>query len=336
MVSIAAGAEGEGDVLSLRPSMSKFDSSHQHTLDIASTFNRPLPCYLNRPLIKILEDLGIPAQHFVDLQRTASARIEEAKKTFLGAATLLDSSGLGGPAKVATLFRRIKKATGIELHSYGEARGAGGASGGGDEFLEAAVELAVINELRNLKFKGRIFLPLSYVLVGVADEAHYLKEGEVYAAVKRSGKATVYLEGLISISRSPCVHPGDLQVVRAVGKLPPGVAPRLSALVNCVAFSMKGARFVLRIPATMMLIRVRCTGDRSLPSFLGGGDLDGDIYSLIVEEQLLPPRTHEPAPYTESKKKMIDRPCVIEDGIDFFLECEILPAQFLLSLIFGS
>ena len=230
MVSIAAGKDGEGDVLSLRPSMSKFDSSHVHTLDIAGSFDRPLPCYLNRPLIKILEDLGVPAQNFLTLQRAAVARIETAKKTFCGAAKLLEASGLGGPGKVAALFRRIKEATGIDFDSYD------------DEFLHSTIELVVLHELRGLKFKGRIFLPRSYVLVGVADEDHWLKEGEIY---ERSGKATVYLEGLVSISRSPCVHPGDLQIVRAVGRIPEGVASRLSGLVNCVAFSMQGQRISL-------------------------------------------------------------------------------------------
>ena len=225
MVSIAAG---EGDVLSLRPSMSKFDSAHLLSLDIAGRFDRPLPCYLNRPLTKILEDLGVPAATLLSLQRAAVMNVETSKATFVGAAKLLDYSGLGVPGKVATLFRRIKEATGIDFASYQ------------DEFLQATIELVVLHELRYLKFKGRIFLPQSYVLVGVADEDHYLKEGEVCASVKRSGKSIVYLEGMITISRSPCVHPGDLQIVRAVGRIPDGLAPTLSKLVNCVAFSMKG------------------------------------------------------------------------------------------------
>ena len=53
-------------------------------------------------------------------------------------------------------------------------------------------------------------------------------------------QTTVYLEGPVLISRSPVIHPGDVQVVKAVGKPPENSPLALGGLVNCVVFSCEG------------------------------------------------------------------------------------------------
>jgi hypothetical protein len=47
-----------GDKLCLRPSMIKFEGSHDRIIEIC-TWAKRLPMVLNRPLIKVLEDLGV-------------------------------------------------------------------------------------------------------------------------------------------------------------------------------------------------------------------------------------------------------------------------------------
>ncbi|MBW0525348.1 hypothetical protein O181_065063 [Austropuccinia psidii MF-1] len=172
-------------------------------------------------------------------------------------------------------------------------------------FLEDCLDLVVIDCLRDLKYRARIPLSDSYTLVGVADEDKCLSEGEIYACIKPKGKSKKYLKGRIAITRSPCIHPGDVQVVTAIGRPPPG-CQRLEGLTNCVVFSVKG----------------KSSRKRSLPSCLGGGDLDGDLYNLLTDPRLIPLTSHlcPPALYPPPQMKSLNQPCTIIDGIRFFLD----------------
>ncbi|GAA5898266.1 hypothetical protein JCM6882_000114 [Rhodosporidiobolus microsporus] len=277
-----------GKVVQFRPSQRKFDS-FSRSLDIAGTFEGPLPCYLNRPFIKILEDLGIPIPTFVDLQTAAAKDIGTARSSLKDAAKMLDRVGLGGNSKLSSTLLHLSQLINVPPHEV-------------DAFIETCVDVAVADALRSLKFKARIPVWGSHTLVGVADEGGYLREGEIYACIKKPGKAPEYISGDVCITRSPCVHPGDVQVVRAVGRLPPGCAPRLQALTNCVVFS--------------------CRGSRSLPSCLGGGDLDGDIYQLVTLPSLIPARQNvvKPAEYPPPQMNSLSRAATTDDGVDFFLE----------------
>ncbi|GAA6030286.1 hypothetical protein JCM8097_009029 [Rhodosporidiobolus ruineniae] len=275
-------------IVILRPSQVKYNSLST-SLDIAGTFERPLACYLNRPLIKLLEDLKIPTSVFLDLQDKAVESFKLARDSLQDAATMLDRVGLGTVSKLSSTFLSLSRFLDVPASQI-------------DPFLEVCVDVAVADALRSLKLKARIPVPGSYTLVGIADEDGYLKEGEIYACIKVKGKLAVYISGDVCISRSPSVHPGDVQVARAVGKLPEGVAPRLRGLHNCVVFATKGSR--------------------SLPSCLGGGDLDGDLYSLILLDDLVPDRKDlaVPASYDASGMKELGRPATIDDGVGFFLE----------------
>jgi RNA-dependent RNA polymerase len=59
---------------------------------------------------------------------------------------------------------------------------------------------------------------------------------------------------------------------------------------------------------------------RSLPSCLGGGDLDGDLYNIITLPALHPERCVVPAAYTPAVKKTTDYPCTIHDVADFIVD----------------
>jgi hypothetical protein len=98
------------------------------------------------------------------------------------------------------------------------------------------------------------------------------------------------------ISRSPTVHPGDARMVRAIGK-PENAPSGLTSLTNCVVFS--------------------CKGTRPLPSMLAGGDLDGDIYCLVMDERLFLRRQCEPGKYESPGRAELDRPATASDVADF-------------------
>ncbi|WAR53711.1 hypothetical protein PtB15_3B220 [Puccinia triticina] len=278
-----------GEIVGLRPSMSKFDAD-SYTLDIASSFRRPFPSFLNRPLIKILEDLKIPSHVFLSAQQRTVKLIEQSRGSFRQSVKLMEKAGLGFSSNLPKILKRFSSL--MRTDNPDEAR---------STFIDDCLDLVVIECLRDLKYRARIPLEGSYTLVGVADEEFCLREGQIYACIQEKGKPRKYLSGPIAISRSPSVHPGDVQVVQAIGRPPPG-SQKLVALVNCVVFSVMGSR--------------------SLPSCLGGGDLDGDLYTLITDKQMIPAarNLHSPGSYAPVKMKELSQPCTILDGIDFFLD----------------
>lgn len=54
----------KGHAICIRPSMIKFAAPNSHTIDIARAFDKPGPYFLNRPLIMMLEGLGVPYHVF--------------------------------------------------------------------------------------------------------------------------------------------------------------------------------------------------------------------------------------------------------------------------------
>ncbi|MBW0519368.1 hypothetical protein O181_059083 [Austropuccinia psidii MF-1] len=280
----------DGEVVRLRPSMDKFDARDSLTLDIASSFRTPLAAFLNRPLIKLLEDLRIPAKVFLHLQTRTVTNIEQSRLSMDQSAKLMTTHGLGVNSGLPQILRRLAGLMKTDNPELLQSR-----------FLEDCLDLVVIDCLRDLKYRARIPLLDSYTLVGVADEDKCLSEGEIYACIKPKDKSKKYLKGPIAITRSPCIHPGDVQVVTAIGRPPPG-CQRLEGLTNCVVFSVKGKR--------------------SLPSCLGGGDLDGDLYNVITSPELIPSTSniYSPASYPPPQMKSLYKPCEIEDGIRFFLD----------------
>lgn len=65
---VVVNSDLKGKQLCYRDSMDKFDAPDLLEFEVCKAFSRPATCYLNRPLIKILEDLGVPARAFLHLQ----------------------------------------------------------------------------------------------------------------------------------------------------------------------------------------------------------------------------------------------------------------------------
>ena len=106
----------------------------------------------------------------------------------------------------------------------------------------------------NVIKKARIKVPDTFLLLGVLDETGFLKENEIFVQtsefIYHNGsvdKKDKIWEGDVLVARNPALHPGDLQVVKAVDCL------KLHHLWNVILFSS--------------------VGKRPLPSMLSGGDL---------------------------------------------------------------
>ncbi|KAI9449714.1 RdRP-domain-containing protein [Lactarius psammicola] len=303
----------KGIKMRLRKSQRKFPVRNvsEAEFEIARSFDYPNPVHLNRPAVMALEDLGVRKQAFVDLQEDAKARIYLANgslKIFVG---LLRSQTLGVKFHLPFIFEQLIK-LGLDFRDNLDKEAIRSA------FLGRLVRDSMNHSLREMKFKARIPVPRSYQLVGVADEGRAyinegarpeevftLKEKQIYVCVQGpTDKEPKYLKGKCLISRSPVIHPGDIQPVDAVGKPPDDKICFFSELKNVVV-----------LPAI---------GDRSLASCLAGGDLDGDTYDIYYDNpNLLPSLIAQPAEYPPGEVWTLNErrgDATVEDICNFIVE----------------
>ncbi|KAI7469590.1 RNA-directed RNA polymerase [Hortaea werneckii] len=274
----------QGPQLRLRSNMKKFESSDSWDLEICGAAFRPLPMVLNRQLIKILEDLGIPIQVFLDLQKETIDRLRCMTDSAINTATLMEGIESTKATKLPSLINLLHEA-GLDYRQ--------------DHFLYRIVEMALVNHLREIKYRGRIPVEQGFTLYGIMDETGFLQAGEVYVATQappKGGRDDRPRERII-VTRSPAMHPGDVQIVNAVSV--PHDSP-LKRLSNVIVFSQHG--------------------DRDLPSQLSGGDLDGDLYNVIFDRRLIPEFTYCAADYPRVKPVELDRPVTRQDMSDFFVK----------------
>ncbi|PSR72411.1 hypothetical protein PHLCEN_2v11754 [Hermanssonia centrifuga] len=216
-----------GRAICIRPSMIKFEAPSSLAVEIARAFYRPGPFYLNRQLIMILEALGIPYEVFAKLQRAAVQDAQQSVNSLERSARLLEAYGLGASYRMTSVM--------LSLHKLG----VGPLSE--DPFWRRMMDFSVNHVLRELKYHARIPVPQAWNLVGVADIHGYLKKGEIFGCiVPPDGTAPIYLTGPTMISRSPTIHPGDVQIARGIGKPPPGSPFAKESLRNTLVFSVKG------------------------------------------------------------------------------------------------
>jgi hypothetical protein len=275
MISLDTRLEGER--MLLRLSMIKFQSPDQTEIEICGSASRPLPLRLNRQLIKIMEDLGVEPQGFLDLQSSAVEELRRTTQSPLKAAGFLEQNNVGQHARVPWLIRKLDA---VNFHPLK------------DPFIRDVVELSTLIQLRELKHRSRIPVEEGVTLYGIMDEFDVLQEGEIYCCTDKH-----VVEGRVAITRSPALHPGDIQFATAVDI--PDDCP-LHSLHNCIVFSQHG--------------------ERDLPSQLSGGDLDGDLYNVIWDPRLQPKIIHRPADYPRVPALEIAELVKRSDMTDFFIQ----------------
>lgn len=279
----------KGDVLRLRePSMVKFKTSSAWNIELCGSGIKTLPMFLNRQLIKILEDLEVSPKYLLEMQKEEVDSLRAVSRSPVLAANFLERANLSQSTRTPFLIRTLVR-LGIPFLN--------------DEFLRRMIELAVLVKLRELKYKARIRVDKGVTLYGIMDETGTLNEGEIYCPyISPSGQRVVLLHKNVIVTRSPALHPGDIQLVNAVDV--PESSP-LCELHNCIVFSKRG--------------------ERDLPSKLSGGDLDGDLYNIIWDQRLTlnkyrgPLQTALPADYPRVAEVQLDRPVGREDIINHFL-----------------
>ena len=140
-----------GEALCLRPSMIKFRGSNDTNIEICGAASKPLPMYLNRQLIKVLEDLGVAEKPFLELQATAVEQLRLTTLSPINASTFFQRNFIGRATKLPWLIRKLSS-IGLLFSN--------------DEFLRNTLELAVLIQLREIKHRSRILVEKGRTLYG--------------------------------------------------------------------------------------------------------------------------------------------------------------------------
>ncbi|CAH9086896.1 unnamed protein product [Cuscuta europaea] len=294
-----AGAKGvvacwpkrkEGVSLHLRRSMKKFDSDHR-ILEICS-WTRFQPGFLNRQIVTLLSALGVEDKIFWNMQEKMMYRLNE---------MLLDSDIAFDVLTVSCgeqgVTAAIMLAAGFRPHKEPHLRG-----------MLTSIRAAQLGDLR---LKARIFVPSGRWLMGCFDELGELEQGQCFIQVSslslencftkhgskfEARKNVKVIKGTVVIAKNPCLHPGDVRVLQAVD------VPGLHHLYDCLVFPQKGER-----PHT---------------NEASGSDLDGDLYFVTWDDNLIPPsrESYPPMEYAAAEVQELPRAVTHQQIADFFVK----------------
>ncbi|XP_042505199.1 RNA-dependent RNA polymerase 6-like [Macadamia integrifolia] len=288
---IACWPEKEDGIrLSLRPSMNKFESKHT-ILEVVS-WTRFQPGYLNRQIVTLLSALDVPDDVFSRMQDSMVYKLNQMhENTDVAFDVLTSSCGEQGNTAAMMLSAGFKPQT--EPHLKG---------------MLSCIRAA---QLRDLLAKARIFVPSGRWLMGCLDEIGVLEQGQCFIQISSPSLENCFLKhgsrfsetkrnlevikGIVAIAKNPCLHPGDVRILEAVD------VPGLHHLSDCLVFPQKG--------------------DRPHTNEASGSDLDGDLYFVTWDENLIPPSKTSwlPMDYSPVEAKKLPRAVSHLDIIDFFL-----------------
>lgn len=268
--------------LSLRKSMSKFESENRK-LDVLA-WSKYQPCFLNRQLITLLSTLGVPDRSFEKKQREAIEQLEAVLTDPLAAREALELMSAGESTNILK-----------EMLICGYKPDA-------EPFLSMMLQTFRASKLIDLRIKTRIFVPKGRAMMGCLDETRTLNYGEVFVQISGSGYSHSHggsgsdrfaVVGNVVVAKNPCLHPGDVRVLRAVN------VPALHHMVDCVVFPQKGKR--------------------PHPNECSGSDLDGDIYFVCWDKELIPPGMIDPMDYSPVPSQVLDHDVTIQEVEEYFV-----------------
>lgn len=284
-------AKNDGKRLSLRPSMNKFQSNHT-TLEICS-WTRFQPGFLNRQIITLLSTLGVSDDVFWKMQVTMISKLNKILVDIDVAFEVLTSSCADQGNTAAIML-----SAGFKPQQEPHLRG-----------MLTCIKAA---QLWGLREKARIFVPSGRWLMGCLDELGVLEHGQCFVQVSSPSLENCFskhgsrfseaksdlqvIKGYVVMAKNPCLHPGDVRILEAVDD------PSLHHLHDCIVFPQKG--------------------ERPHANEASGSDLDGDLYFVTWDENLIPPskRSWIPMQYDAAESPQLKRQVTHQDLIDFFVK----------------
>ncbi|KAA8493586.1 putative RNA-dependent RNA polymerase 1 [Porphyridium purpureum] len=273
-----------GKKVVFRKSMRKI-SADERVLEICE-WSRFRPAFLNRQIVIEINALGVSD---ATLEKKQQQYVEDIVRIVDQPACAINLLWSGGTGAVRDweLCLAMLLHVGFPLDS--------------DRFLYQTLFDIVRWNLQLIRKKNRIHVRDGTLLFGVADPTETLVGDEVLVQYRtlRSGSQTEYedhvLEGAVTVTRNPCMYPGDVRVLRAVR--PSNDA--LAALKDVIVFPVIGS-----YPCAKMM---------------GNGDMDGDLFSIYFDRDLIPTNGADPLMY--EKQDPMEPPDWTEDGYQhFFIE----------------
>ena len=281
----------------IRPSQYKFDALYTG-LEIIRCSSLATP-FLNRQIIMILSYLGVSDNVFVRKQQQIMNSYQLAMTDKTEATRCL--------LKHIDMNQTTLTMASMVLDGFMDSR---------EPFMMSLLNLWRASTIKDLKKKARIAIDDGVFVLGCVDESgtlrgHYdepqsrldaTREEKLEALpqifiqvddFKKKGHYKV-VEGICVLARNPSLHPGDVRVVHAVD------IPALHHHKNVVVLSQNG--------------------DRDLANMCSGGDLDGDDYMVLWDQDLLPKIINMP-PMDFTPEKPVNKIGSIEisDISDFFV-----------------
>ncbi|XP_048136370.1 probable RNA-dependent RNA polymerase 1 isoform X2 [Rhodamnia argentea] len=278
--------------LSLRNSMLKYESDNTK-LDVLA-WSRYQPCFLNRQIITLLSTLGVEDHIFERKQREALSQLDAILTDPLAAQRALVLMSPGESTKVL-----------LEMLICGYRPDV-------EPFLSMMLRTFCASKLLDLRTKARIFVQNGRSMMGCLDETRTLKYGQVFVQLSSVGNLqigsktmlkpsrsespldTFVFQGDLVVAKNPCLHPGDVRVLEAVD------VPSLHHMVDCIVFPQKGKR--------------------PHPDECSGSDLDGDIYFVCWDPDLVPLCLCHPMDYTPAPTVTLDHDVTIEEVVEYFAD----------------
>ncbi|KAH8822929.1 RNA dependent RNA polymerase-domain-containing protein [Flagelloscypha sp. PMI_526] len=277
----------EGLTVCLRPSMIKFQAPIAQTIEVAKFFDSPGRLFLNRPLIMVLESIGIDFKVFRKYQAIAVGAAADALSDASAAPGFFEFHGLGTSFHIPSMLKRLQMLHIMPFSSV---------------FYADMMAVAITHIIRAMKHKGRIPISGGWNLPGICDIHDALEKGQIYICIdQHDGSKPFFIKGKVLIWRSPVVHWADVTTANAIGPPPPGSPYEVDPIANAVIFNVKDGR--------------------PLSTKLGGGDVDGDEYQIIPLEDhpdFASIVTKCPALYDPAPRHELDRKCKHEDIATFF------------------
>ncbi|KAF2632565.1 RdRP-domain-containing protein, partial [Macroventuria anomochaeta] len=249
----------------IRPSQFKFEAPYTG-LEIIRCSSLATP-FLNRQIIVILSDLGVPDDVFIRKQQQMVNAYELAMTDKTEALNCL--------LKHIDMNQTTLTMASMVLEGFLDTQ---------EPFMMSLLNLWRASAIKELKKKARIAIDEGAFVLGCVDESGTLRGHrdepqsrldatreekistlpEIFIQVDDTSRKGHYkvIEGICVLARNPSLHPGDIRVVRAVD------VPALHHHKNVVVLPQ--------------------TGDRDLANMCSGGDLDGDDYMVLWDQNLIP------------------------------------------------
>ena len=283
--------------LYIRRSQYKFPAKHDG-LEIIR-WSQYACANLNRQLILILSALGVPDEVFSQKLRLQLSNLEKAMNDEKTALAILQKDV---DHNQMTLVIASMILDGFQKTN--------------EPFVSSLLQLWRAWSIKYLKEKARITIGAGALLLGCVDEtgileghyndtpcppieapihekARFVPDVFIQISKNAEGKPEV-ITGPMLLARNPSLHPGDVRVVCGVD------IPELRHLKDVVVLPQ--------------------TGDRDIASMCSGGDLDGDDFLVIWDQDLLPQEWNlEPMDYSRPPMVKHGRSIGIDDLTTFFV-----------------